>query len=65
MINYLAAENKIVLNRDLKPALKITKTAPYPVRHRDNISAKEERTVNRWLNRVTLSPHTSRSLATR
>ncbi|MBV5335220.1 MAG: hypothetical protein JZU49_05385, partial [Sulfuricurvum sp.] len=46
-----------------KPAPIIAKTAPYPVRHRDNISAKEERTVNRWLNRVTLSPHTSGPLA--
>jgi hypothetical protein len=59
MIIFLAAVNKIVLNRDLKPAPIIAKTAPYPVRHRDSFSAKEERTVNRWLNRVTLSPHTS------
>jgi len=54
-----------VLNRDLKPVQIIAKTAPYPVRHRDNISAKARRTVNRWLNRVTLSPHTSGPLGVR
>jgi hypothetical protein len=63
MLTLLAAVNKKVINRDLKLTPGIAKTAPYPVSHRDYLQAKVTGIVNRWLNRVTLSPHTTGPLA--
>ncbi len=63
MLTLLAAVNKKVINRDLKLTPGIAKTAPYPVRHRDYLPAKVPGIGYRWLNRVTLSPHTSGPLA--